>query len=175
MKSQLSKIRGVLKASAVEGAPFVPHQVFQAEEVNCTPRTGTAQSVTTSNSSTERDLSTWRVSVPHVDGGGAQPLYMVSVHSVSEDKSWTVLRRDQDFYALRSRLSEFHGDKALNDSPLPSRKNTHPSLTANRQEFFFFFFIYNYYRFGKKSHTHTRTLSFFFLYNFYLQIFRCSL
>ncbi|XP_014206596.1 sorting nexin-14-like [Copidosoma floridanum] len=135
LKSQLSKIRGVLKASAVEGAPFVPHQVFQAEEVNCMPRTGVAQSTSSSTSSTERDLSTWRVSVPHVDGGGAQPLYMVSVHSVSEDRSWTVLRRDQDFYALRARLSEFHGDKELNDSPLPTRKNPHPSLTANRQRY----------------------------------------
>ena len=131
LTSQLGKIRGVLKASAVEGAPFHQH-VFQAEEANCGPRTSGAESTTSAQMSTSRDLTTWRVSVPHVDGGGAQPLYMVSVHSVSEDKSWTVLRRDQDFYALRARLSEFHGDKELNDSPLPTRKNPHPSLTANR-------------------------------------------
>lgn len=83
--------------------------------------------------SVNRDLTTWRVTVPHVDGGGTYPLYMISVHSVSEDKSWTVLRRDQDFYALRARLSEFHGDRELNDSPLPSRKNPHPSLSDNKQ------------------------------------------
>ncbi|OXU20981.1 hypothetical protein TSAR_003479 [Trichomalopsis sarcophagae] len=133
LTSQLGKIRGVLKASAVDGSPFHPQHVFQAEEANCTSRVVGAD--TNSHLPTNRDLTTWRVTVPHVDGGGAQPLYMISVHSVSEDKSWTVLRRDQDFYALRARLSEFHGDKELNDSPLPTRKNPHPSLTANRQRY----------------------------------------
>jgi hypothetical protein len=128
----LGKIRGVLKASAVDGAPFHPQHVFHAEEANCGTRISSSES--SSQVSTSRDLTTWRVAVPHVDGGGAQPLYMVSVHSVSEEKSWTVLRRDGDFYALRARLSEFHGDRELNDSPLPTRKNPHPSLTANRQE-----------------------------------------
>ena len=79
-----------------------------------------------------RDLSAWRVSIPQVEGAGAQTLYTVAVHSVSEDRSWQVMRRDQDFYVLRARLSEFHGDKELNDSPLPTRKNPHQSLTANR-------------------------------------------
>lgn len=130
LSSQLGKIRGVLKASAVDGAPFNPPNVYQAEEANGTPRIAGGES--NLQVSTSRDLTTWRVTVPHVDGGGPHPLYMVAVHSVSEDKSWTVLRRDQDFYTLRTKLSEFHGDKELNDSPLPTRKNPHPSLTANR-------------------------------------------
>ena len=129
LTTQLGKIRSVLKASAVDGAPFHSPNVFQADELNCNPRISTEGS----QGDVNRDLTTWRVTVPHVDGGGTQPLYMISVHSVAEEKSWTVLRRDQDFYALRARLSEFHGDKELNDSPLPSRKNPHPSLTANRQ------------------------------------------
>lgn len=70
-----------------------------------------------------------------MDGGGAQPVYMIAIHSVAEAKSWTVLRQDQDFYTLRTRLTEFHGDKELNDSPLPSRKNPHLPLAANRQRY----------------------------------------
>ncbi|XP_058798225.1 sorting nexin-14-like [Phymastichus coffea] len=133
LTNQLGKIRGVLRASAVDGAPFHPPSVYQAEEANGTPRISGGEA--NLQMSTSRDLTTWRVTVPNVDGGGPQPLYVVAVHSVSEDKSWTVLRRDQDFYALRAKLSEFHGDKELNDSPLPTRKNPHPSLTANRQRY----------------------------------------
>ncbi|KAJ8681663.1 hypothetical protein QAD02_017455 [Eretmocerus hayati] len=150
LTNQLGKIRGVLKASAMDGAPLHAHQVFQAEEAaSCSSsRSGSSDSASSSSASSSqqqqqqhvgaaksRDLSTWRVSIPHVDGGGPQPLYMLSMHSVSEDKSWTVLRRDQDFYVLRARLSEFHGDKELDDSPLPTRKDPHPSLTANRQRY----------------------------------------
>lgn len=138
LTSQLGKIKGVLKASAVDGAPFHPQNIFQAEEANCSPRTSGVES---SSVATSRDLSTWRVTVPHVDGGGAQPLYMVLVKSVLEDKDWKVLRRDQDFYALRAKLSEFHGDKELNDSPLPTRKNPHPSLTANRYLLYIYIYI----------------------------------
>ncbi|XP_015608100.1 sorting nexin-14 isoform X2 [Cephus cinctus] len=133
LSNQFSKIRGVLRASAVDGAPYQSQQVYQAEEVDCSPR---AYNEDNSNiTEYGRDLTTWRVTVPHVDGGGAQPLYMVAVHSVAEDKSWTVLRRDVDFYDLRARLTEFHGDRELNDSPLPTRKTQHPSLNTNRQRY----------------------------------------
>lgn len=130
LSNQLGRIRGALRAAAVDGAPFQSQDVFQAEEVDCTPRT---YSDVNFDENKSRDLTTWRVTVPHVDGGGPHPLYMVAVHSVAEDKSWTVLRRDQDFYALRARLMEFHGDRELNDSPLPTRKN--PSLVSNRQRY----------------------------------------
>ncbi|XP_043278854.1 sorting nexin-14-like isoform X2 [Venturia canescens] len=130
LSNQLGRIRGALRAAAVDGAPFHSQDVFQAEEVDCSPRT---YGEVNFDDEKCHDLTTWRVTVPHVDGGGSQPLYMVAVHSVAEDKSWTVLRRDQDFYALRARLMEFHGDRELNDSPLPTRKNT--SLISNRQRY----------------------------------------
>ncbi|XP_015120407.1 sorting nexin-14 [Diachasma alloeum] len=133
LSNQLGRIRGVLRASAVDGAPFQTPDVFQAEEVDCTPRTFSDTALYEDKCS--RDLTTWRATVPHVDGGGAYPLYMIAVHSVAEDKSWTVLRRDQDFYVLRARLLEFHGDREMNDSPLPTRKNQSTSLTANRQRY----------------------------------------
>ncbi|KAL7288116.1 sorting nexin-14-like isoform X2 [Trichogramma pretiosum] len=126
--TSFGKIRSVLKAaSAVEGAPFNAQQMFQgAEETS-----GTSTAVRPPS----RDLSTWRVSIPQVEGSGVHTLYTVAVHSVSTDRSWQVLRRDQDFYVLRARLSEFHGDKELNDSPLPTRKNANSSQAANRQRY----------------------------------------
>lgn len=132
LSNQLGKIRGVLRSTTVDGAAFVAPDVFQAEEVDCLARSDNDVNFSDKSS---RDLTAWRVTVPHVDGGGPQPLYMVAVHSVAEDKSWTVLRRDQDFYTLRAKLMEFHGDRELNDSPLPTRKNQHTSLIANRQNY----------------------------------------
>lgn len=103
--------------------PFQIQDIYQVEEMDYHNR-----------SEIKYDLSTWRVSVPHVDSNGNQPLYMIAIHSVSDARSWTVLRRDQDFYTLRTRLIEFHGEKELNDSPLPSRKN-HLSYTINKQRY----------------------------------------
>ncbi|XP_048505459.1 sorting nexin-14-like isoform X2 [Athalia rosae] len=133
LSSQIGKIQRVLRSSAVDGSPYQTDNVYQAEEVDCSSR---LHSLTNScEEGGSRDLTAWRVTVPHVDGGGAQPLYMIAIHSVSQEKSWTVLRRDIDFYNLRTRLAEFHGDRELNDSPLPARKNQHPSLNTNRQRY----------------------------------------
>lgn len=44
---------------------------------------------------------------------------------VVEDGSkrhWIVLRKDQDFYTLKAKLVEFHGENEISDTPLPSRK-----------------------------------------------------
>ncbi|XP_034949183.1 sorting nexin-14-like [Chelonus insularis] len=133
LSNQLGKIRGALRATPVDGATFETPDVFQAEEVDCTPRT--YQDMNFSSDKCNRDLTAWRVTVPHVDGGGSYPLYMVAIHSVAENKSWTILRRDQDFYTLRARLMEFHGDREMNDSPLPIRKNQYVSIAANRQRY----------------------------------------
>lgn len=130
--NQPSKMDGILRTTTMDGAPF-QLQDYPVEEVDCTAR---AYNETKGfGDKSHRDLTTWRVAVPHVDGGGTQPVYMIAIHSAAEAKSWTVLRQDQDFYALRTRLAEFHGDKELSDSPLPSRKNPHLPLTANRQRY----------------------------------------
>lgn len=133
--SQLGRIDGVLRTSTVDGAPFHLQDGYPIEEVDCTIRA--YNEIKGFGDKCHRDLTTWRVAVPHVDptGGGTQPVYMIAIHSVAKAKSWMVLRQDQDFYTLRTRLAEFHGDKELSDSPLPSRKNPHTSLTANRQRY----------------------------------------
>lgn len=133
LSNQIGRIQKVLRTSAVDGAPYQQEDVYQAEEVDCSPRLRSISNSCKDDGS--RDLTAWRVTVPHVDGGGAQPLYMIAVHSVAREKSWTVLRRDIDFYTLRTRLAEFHGDRELNDSPLPARKSQHSSLNMNRQRY----------------------------------------
>lgn len=131
--NQPGKIDNVLRTSTVDGAPFPLQDIYPIEEVDCTVRA--YNEIKGFDDKCNRDLTTWRVAVPHVDGGGMQPVYMIAIHSAAEAKSWTVLRQDQDFYTLRTRLVEFHGDKELNDAPLPSRKNPYLPLTANRQRY----------------------------------------
>ncbi|KYN30488.1 Sorting nexin-14, partial [Trachymyrmex septentrionalis] len=133
--NQVGKVDGILRTAAIDGTPFQLQDVYPVEEVDCTARA--YNEIKGFGDKSNRDLTTWRVAVPHVDGGGTQPVYMIAIHSVAEAKSWTVLRQDQDFYTLRTRLIEFHGDKELNDSPLPSRKNPHlqPLATSNRQRY----------------------------------------
>lgn len=131
--NQVGKVDGVLRTTTIDGMPFQLQDVYPVEEVDCTARA--YNEIKGFGDKSHRDLTTWRVAVPHVDGGGAQPVYMIAIHSVAEAKSWTVLRQDQDFYTLRTRLTEFHGDRELNDSPLPSRKNPYLPLAANRQRY----------------------------------------
>ncbi|EFN67435.1 Sorting nexin-14 [Camponotus floridanus] len=130
--NQLSRMDGVSRTT-LDGTPFPLQHVYPVEEVDCTARA--YNEIKSFGDKSHRDLTTWRVAIPHVDGGGTQPVYMIAIHSVAEAKSWTVLRQDQDFYTLRTRLAEFHGDKELNDSPLSSRKNPHLPLAANRQRY----------------------------------------
>ncbi|KAJ3663835.1 hypothetical protein Zmor_008057 [Zophobas morio] len=37
-------------------------------------------------------------------------------------RHWIVSRKDQDFYTLKAKLVEFHGENEFNDASLPSRK-----------------------------------------------------
>ncbi|XP_003705519.2 sorting nexin-14 isoform X1 [Megachile rotundata] len=125
------KMDGVLRTSAVDGMTF--QDIYQGEEIDYSSRS--YNEIKGADDTQHRDLTTWRVSIPHIETGDNQALYVITVHNVAEGKSWTVLRRDQDFYILRTRLAEFHGDKELSDSPLPSRKNPLSSYTVNRQRY----------------------------------------
>lgn len=44
--------------------------------------------------------------------------------ALSDDtrRNWGIWRKDQDFYTLKAKLVEFHGESEICDSPLPSRK-----------------------------------------------------
>ncbi|XP_006608646.1 sorting nexin-14-like isoform X1 [Apis dorsata] len=125
------KIDGVLRSSTIDGMPY--QDIYQGEEIDYPSRP--YNEIKYSDDSFHRDLTTWRISIPHIETGDNQTLYVIAVHNIAEGKSWTVLRRDQDFYVLRTRLAEFHGDKELSDSPLPSRKNPHSSCAINRQRY----------------------------------------
>lgn len=131
ISSQLPRIDGVLRTSTIDGLPF--QNMYQGEEVDYPLRS--YSEIKCTDNDVHRDLTMWRVSIPHVDTGDSQTLYVIAVHNIAERKSWTVLRHDQDFYVLRTRLAEFHGDKELSDSPLPSRKNPHSSCAINRQRY----------------------------------------
>ncbi|XP_076243695.1 sorting nexin-14 isoform X2 [Calliopsis andreniformis] len=129
--NQLSKIDGALRASTIDGMPF--QDMYQGEEVDYSLRSYSEIKCTDEN--VHRDLTTWRVNIPHVDTADGQTVYVIAVHDIAEKKSWTVLRHDQDIYALRTKLAEFHGDKELSDSPLPLRKNPHSSSAINKQRY----------------------------------------
>ncbi|CAK9796439.1 Sorting nexin-14 [Anthophora plagiata] len=121
------KIDDVLRTSTMDGIAY--QGIYRGEEID----SRSYNEIKCNDDSFHRDLTTWRVSIPQIESGDNQSLYVIAVHN--EGKSWTVLRRDQDFYALRTRLAEFHGDKELSDSPLPSRKNPHLSYTINKQRY----------------------------------------
>ncbi|XP_076756445.1 sorting nexin-14 [Xylocopa sonorina] len=125
------KIDSALRITTIDGMPY--QGIYHGEEIDYPSRP--YNEIKCTEDSFHRDLTTWRVSIPHIETGDNQTLYVIAVHNIAEGKSWTVLRRDQDFYVLRTRLAEFHGDKELSDSPLPSRKNPHSSCSINRQRY----------------------------------------
>ncbi|KRX63456.1 Sorting nexin-14 [Trichinella sp. T9] len=56
-----------------------------------------------------------------VNSGRTIYVYVVEVEDEMQDR-WTVDRRYGDFYALESKLVEFHGDQLLKPFPLPAKK-----------------------------------------------------
>ncbi|KRY49378.1 Sorting nexin-14 [Trichinella britovi] len=77
--------------------------------------------------SSRRHLSGWKVAVARVEprrevnSGRTIYVYVVEVEDEMQDR-WTVDRRYGDFYALESKLVEFHGDQLLKPFPLPAKK-----------------------------------------------------
>lgn len=47
---------------------------------------------------------------------------MDSISGGGELKIWDVHRKDQDFYTLKSKLIEFHGENEFADANLPTRR-----------------------------------------------------
>lgn len=98
------------------------------------------------------DLSTWRVSIPRI---GARPdpenpkkqyfVFIIDIRrvdDVSKDKfgkaNWVVARRYNEFYALESKLLEFHGE-LMQDCQLPAKKSfgtsKHEFIENKREQF----------------------------------------
>ncbi|KAK9877963.1 hypothetical protein WA026_020181 [Henosepilachna vigintioctopunctata] len=74
-----------------------------------------------------RDISMWEVSISSYVSLNKVIHFHVSVKRpnpvTSEmETERVVLRKDQDFYSLKAKLVEFHGEYEICDSPLPARK-----------------------------------------------------
>ena len=80
-----------------------------------------------------RDLSAWRVTIPKVvaktSGGKSHFVFVIDVQRIDvtsrkgngEDLHWTVSRRHSEFYALESKLTEFHGEFEGDQVKLPAK------------------------------------------------------
>nr|CAH7759735.1 unnamed protein product [Callosobruchus chinensis] len=123
LSSGFGKIKGVLKSTqTVEGA-FFPLEPQNVEDVRVD------EMLLSECKTLFRDMSTWKITVPSYQASPSNKViyFYVNVErcdilSKDSKKSWVVLRKDQDFYTLKSKLVEFHGEHIANDSPLPSRK-----------------------------------------------------
>ncbi|XP_072378466.1 sorting nexin-14-like isoform X1 [Diabrotica undecimpunctata] len=123
ISSSLGKIKGVLKSSQpIEGA-FFPLESQTVENV------ATDDIFLGECKSLFRDMSTWKISIPTFQTSPTNKViyFYVSVEktdalATDTKKNWIVLRKDQDFYTLKAKLVEFHGESEICDSPLPSRK-----------------------------------------------------
>lgn len=141
ISSGLGRIRGALKANQpIEGSLCVP------ESQNL--ENGTIEELIVSDcSNIYRDLSTWRVTIPNTELVQVKAILLkiyvifqllqiasknivlfniliqrLDITTEAERKEWVVQRKDQDFYTLKVKLIEFHGEQELSDCPFPSRR-----------------------------------------------------
>ncbi|XP_063535522.1 sorting nexin-14-like [Cydia strobilella] len=85
------------------------------------------------------DLVTYKVVLTSVDirmqappRTGTVRVFTLCVYCVergAEPRAWSVARSEHDFHLLRSKLQEFHGERLLQDLPLPSRRDNSPLET----------------------------------------------
>ncbi|CAG9770654.1 unnamed protein product [Ceutorhynchus assimilis] len=117
ISSGLGKIKGVLKtATPIEGSLDPLENDF------------TEDAILPDN--LVRDLSSWKVSIHTYQIIPANKityfclnvLHVDNTTPESKINNWIVWRKDQDFFTLKAKLVEFHGESEICDSPLPSRK-----------------------------------------------------
>ncbi|XP_066140261.1 sorting nexin-14-like isoform X2 [Euwallacea fornicatus] len=117
ISSSLGKIRGVLKAAAPIEGSLDPLESGYSEDVIF-------------SDNLMRDLSSWKVKISTSEETQTHKIvhFCISVFHIDETtpekkiNSWSVRRKDQDFFTLKAKLVEFHGESEICDSPLPSRK-----------------------------------------------------
>nr|CAD7261904.1 unnamed protein product [Timema shepardi] len=126
ISNKLNKIKGALRSQPVEGHTFDSDSTLDLGE------TEFAEDLHLSESSTQRDLNAWRVSIPSVDtrfdiNNKTYPVFNINVQRIDinteedpERYHWTVDRKYNDFYALESKLTEFHGE--FTDTHLPPKR-----------------------------------------------------
>lgn len=114
----IGKIKGVLKTNQPIEGSFFPHESPSVDN-------GTTEDTFLDDSkSIFRDMSTWKVTIPNYEANPTDKVvyFCVNVERAETKRNWVVLRKDQDFYTLKAKLVEFHGESEICDSPLPSRK-----------------------------------------------------
>ncbi|XP_045463285.1 sorting nexin-14-like [Harmonia axyridis] len=117
--SSLRKLRSALMSSTpVEGSRLLPEkQSFE----------GVGEIVNPICYNIFRDISTWKISISSYVSLNKVIYFHVNVKRPSTtnnevETSRVVLRKDQDFFTLKAKLIEFHGENEITDSPLPIRK-----------------------------------------------------
>lgn len=156
-----SRIKGVFKSTALEGAMLPPSAAGDldddsVEEATMVQEEDFASDLQSSpslglcpGSGSGRNLSEWSVWIPFIDVMEDEvrkervPAFLIEVHRNDrrgvghEAESWCVLRRYLEFYVLESKLTEFHG--AFPDAQLPSKRILGPKnfefLESKRPEF----------------------------------------
>uniref|UniRef100_A0AAQ4R9D1 Sorting nexin 14 n=1 Tax=Gasterosteus aculeatus aculeatus TaxID=481459 RepID=A0AAQ4R9D1_GASAC len=148
-----SRIKGVFKSSALEGAMLPPSAMSDldlelVEEATIVVEDGSPAEPAAPPGS-PRNLSAWRLVIPYIDmyedhvKRERVPVFCIDVERRDrqgvgdQPETWSVYRRYLEFYVLESKLTEFHGTFA--DAQLPSKRIIGPKncdfLASKREEF----------------------------------------
>ncbi|XP_077366075.1 sorting nexin-14-like isoform X2 [Festucalex cinctus] len=149
-----SKIKGVFRSNAMEGAILPPSAMTDTdddvvEEATMVLEDDESPAAPASAAGSLRKLSAWTVAIPYVDlyeddaKREKVPVFCIDVErndrkEVGHDpERWCVYRRYLEFYVLESKLTEFHG--AFADTQLPPKRilgpKNHEFLTSKREDF----------------------------------------
>uniref|UniRef100_A0AAQ4QAF6 Sorting nexin 14 n=1 Tax=Gasterosteus aculeatus aculeatus TaxID=481459 RepID=A0AAQ4QAF6_GASAC len=146
-----SRIKGVFKSSALEGAMLPPSAMSDLDlelEATIVVEDGSPAEPAAPPGS-PRNLSAWRLVIPYIDmyedhvKRERVPVFCIDVERRDrqgvgdQPETWSVYRRYLEFYVLESKLTEFHGTFA--DAQLPSKRIIGPKncdfLASKREEF----------------------------------------
>ncbi|XP_049612143.1 sorting nexin-14 [Syngnathus scovelli] len=155
-----SKIKGVFRSTATEGAVLPPSATAEADVNAVEEATAVVEeeeeaaaeeddAAVPASAGSLRKLSAWTVTIPYVDFDEDEakrekiPVFCIDVErndrkEVGHDpESWSIYRRYLEFYVLESKLTEFHGTFA--DAQLPPKRilgpKNHEFLTSKREDF----------------------------------------
>lgn len=121
LTSSVGKIKSVLKNNQpIEGAIY-PIEVLSTE---CD-----TEYIFPNGSEIFRDISSWQISIASYLTIHGLIYYHITVKQVhikndNKDNVKVILRKDQDFYTLKAKLVEFHGEQEISNFLLPTRKAT---------------------------------------------------
>ncbi|KAL6095471.1 snx14 [Pungitius sinensis] len=148
-----SRIKGVFKSSAMEGAMLPPNAMSDpdcelVEEATVVVEDDSPAEPAAAPGS-PRNLSAWSLVIPYIDMYDDHvkrervPVFCIDVERRDRQEvghhpeTWSVFRRYLEFYVLESKLTEFHGTFA--DAQLPSKRIIGPKncdfLASKREEF----------------------------------------